>query len=77
MLAPFDPGRPELPAAVREEVEVAIKYEGYIKKQLDQVARMERLENTRLPEDTDTLYIHPRLDLTSNPMPFPRVSGRR
>ena len=53
MLAPFDPGRPELPAAVREEVEVAIKYEGYIKKQLDQVARMERLENTRLPEDTD------------------------
>ena len=50
-LAPFDPKRPELPRAVAEEVEVSIKYEGYIKKQLAQVEEMRRLEGTPLPED--------------------------
>lgn len=52
-LAPFDPGRPDLPEAVAEQVEVEIKYEGYIKKQLDQVERMRKLEETRLAEDMD------------------------
>lgn len=50
-LAPFDPARPNLPREVGEEVEISIKYEGYIKKQLAQVQEMRRLENTALPEE--------------------------
>ncbi len=46
-------GDGELPANVREQVEVQIKYEGYIKMQMDQVSRMEKIENRRLPEDLD------------------------
>lgn len=42
-----------LPASVREQVEVQIKYEGYIKMQMEQVARMEKIENRRLPEHID------------------------
>ena len=52
-LAPFDPERPELPRDVWEEAEITIKYEGYIKKQLAQVAQMRRLENRALPADID------------------------
>ena len=52
-LAPVDPGRPDLPEAVAAQVAVEIKYEGYIKKQLDQVERMRKLEETRLAEDMD------------------------
>ena len=37
----------------RESLEVDIKYEGYVKKQLAEVARTEKLENRRLPEDID------------------------
>lgn len=46
-------GDGNLPASVREQVEVQIKYEGYIKMQMEQVARMEKIENRRLPEDLD------------------------
>lgn len=46
-------GDGELPANVREQVEVQIKYEGYIKLQMEQVARMEKIENRRLSEDLD------------------------
>lgn len=49
-LAAFDPQRPALPADVVEQVEIEIKYEGYIKKQLAQVEQMQRLEKTLLPE---------------------------
>ena len=52
-LAPFDPQRPQLPTAVTEQVEVQIKYEGYIKKQLAQVEEMHRLEVRAIPEDID------------------------
>ena len=52
-LAPFDPQRPELPLAVQEEVEIQIKYEGYIRKQLAQVALMYKLETKALPGDLD------------------------
>ena len=52
-LAPFDPDRPELDRAVRERVEVEIKYAGYIKKQLAQVEQMRRLERKELPPDVD------------------------
>lgn len=46
-------GDDTLPANVREQVEVQIKYEGYIKMQMEQVARMEKIENRRLAEDLD------------------------
>lgn len=44
---------PEVSAEVRQQVETAIVYEGYIEKQLEQVERMEKLENKLLPEDMD------------------------
>ena len=46
-------GRDDLAANVKEQVEVQIKYEGYIKMQMDQVSRMEKIENRQLPEDLD------------------------
>lgn len=49
----FDDEAPDLPRAVREEVGIEIKYEGYIQKQLAQVAEMRKLEARRLPVDTD------------------------
>ncbi len=56
-LAPFDPNRPDLPAAVRESVEIAVKYRGYIEKQLRQVAEMRQLEEKPLPADLDYLHM--------------------
>ena len=50
-LAPFDENRKPLPLDVAEQVEIAIKYEGYIKKQLAQVEQMRQLEGKPLPED--------------------------
>ncbi len=52
-LAAFDPGRPALPPAVREQVEISVKYEGYIQRQLRQAAEFEKLERRVLPEDMD------------------------
>lgn len=52
-LACLDEGRPELPRDVREQVNIEIKYEGYIKRQLQQVAQFKKLEGRRLPEDFD------------------------
>ena len=52
-LAPFDSGRPNLPEEVTEQVEIQIKYQGYIEKQKAQVAQMRRLEEKPLPEDID------------------------
>lgn len=52
-LAPFDPQRPALPDEVWEQVEITTKYEGYIGKQLAQVAQMRRLEGRELPESLD------------------------
>lgn len=46
-------GDASLPEHVREQVEVQIKYEGYIKMQMEQVSRMEKIENRRLPEQLD------------------------
>ena len=56
-LAPFDPGRPPLPAPVREAVEIDVKYRGYIDRQLRQVEEMRRLEDRPLPSDADYLSI--------------------
>ncbi|MBO5650009.1 MAG: FAD-dependent oxidoreductase, partial [Selenomonas sp.] len=44
---------PELTKEVKQQVEITITYEGYIKKQLEQVERMEKLEEKLLPEDLD------------------------
>ncbi len=52
-LKAVDPGRPELSRAVREQVEIAVKYEGYIKRQMIQVEQFKKLEDRRLPEDMD------------------------
>jgi tRNA uridine 5-carboxymethylaminomethyl modification enzyme len=51
--APFDPERQELPRAVKQQVEIVLKYEGYIKRQLKQVEEFTRLEEKRLPADID------------------------
>ncbi len=53
----FDAGRKKLPDDVCEQVEISIKYEGYISKQLAQVELMNRLEVLKLPENTDYTQI--------------------
>lgn len=52
-LAPFDPERPPLPREIVREVEITIKYQGYIDRQLRQVAEMKKLEDRPLPPDLD------------------------
>ena len=52
-LAPFDPTRPALPAAVREAVEIQMKYAGYIARQQKQVEEFHRAESRLLPPDID------------------------
>lgn len=56
-LKPFDTDRPELPFAVREQVELQIKYEGYIAIQMEQVEAMRKLEVKKLPPDIDYTQI--------------------
>lgn len=53
MLKALDPDRPDLHSEVREQVNINIKYEGYISRQYKQVAEFKRLENKRLPQDLD------------------------
>ncbi|MBQ6832760.1 MAG: tRNA uridine-5-carboxymethylaminomethyl(34) synthesis enzyme MnmG [Oscillospiraceae bacterium] len=50
-LAPFDPDRPALPEAVTREVEIQVKYAGYLARQEKQVEAFKKEENRRLPED--------------------------
>ena len=45
-LMTFDPTAPSLPKAVREQVEISVKYEGYIRRQLSQVEEFEKLSST-------------------------------
>lgn len=52
-LAPFDPGRPDLPPDVREQVEISVKYEGYIRRQQSQVEDFKKMASHRLPEGVD------------------------
>ena len=52
-LADVDPHRPELSRAVQESVEIQLKYEGYIKRQLADSEEMRRVEGKVLPEDID------------------------
>ena len=52
-LKPIDPERPALSRQVREEVEIQLKYEGYIQKQDRQVVQFKKLEEKRIPEGID------------------------
>ena len=52
-LARIDTGRPELPREVREQVEISIKYAGYIDRQMRQAEQFKKLEKRRLPKDLD------------------------
>ena len=52
-IAPFDAERPDLPEAVTEEVEIQIKYAGYLARQEKQVAEFRREEARHIPEDID------------------------
>ena len=52
-LAPFDPTRPDLSADVAEQVEISVKYEGYIQRQQKQVEEFRRVEGHKLPPDLD------------------------
>ena len=52
-IAPFDPDRPELPAAVTEEVQIQLKYAGYLQRQLRQVEEFKKEEARLLPESID------------------------
>ncbi|MEE0016369.1 MAG: tRNA uridine-5-carboxymethylaminomethyl(34) synthesis enzyme MnmG [Clostridia bacterium] len=52
-LAPIDFNRPELPNDVREQVNIQIKYEGYITRQQHQVQQFKKLEARKIPEDID------------------------
>ena len=56
-LAPFDPARPALPAAVCEAVEIRMKYAGYIARQQKQVEEFAREEGRLLPPEIDYLQI--------------------
>ena len=51
LLAPIDEARPELSDEVREQVNIQIKYDGYIKRQLKQVEQFKKLEEKKIPED--------------------------
>ena len=56
-LTPIDKGRPEFPADLKEEIEnqidINIKYDGYIKRQLRQVEQFKKMEKKKIPEDID------------------------
>ena len=53
LLAEIDENRPELPKDIQEEVEIMVKYEGYIKMQEEQVENFKKLEKKILPDDLD------------------------
>ena len=50
-IAPIDKHREELPYDVKEQVDINIKYDGYIKRQMRQVEQFKKLENKRIPEN--------------------------
>jgi tRNA uridine 5-carboxymethylaminomethyl modification enzyme len=49
----FDPDRPELPKEIRDQIDIEIKYEGYMRRQQAQIEEMRRLEAKALPTDVD------------------------
>ncbi len=57
-LAPLDPNRAPLPQEVEEEVEIQVKYDGYIDRQLREVERFKSMEYRRIPPDLDYKAVH-------------------
>ncbi len=57
-LEPFDKERPELEKAVWQQAEIAVKYEGYIKRQCEQVERFEKNEKRLIPEDINYAEVY-------------------
>lgn len=53
ILKPIDPDRPSLPYDVRQQVDINIKYDGYIRRQLKQVEQFKKLEQKKIPENID------------------------
>ena len=53
VLAELDPERPKLPAGVTEQVNINIKYDGYIRRQMKQVEQFKKMETKKIPEDLD------------------------
>jgi tRNA uridine 5-carboxymethylaminomethyl modification enzyme len=49
----FDPNLKTFPGEVWEQVEIQVKYDGYIKRQMEQIERFKRLEEVRFPEEFD------------------------
>jgi len=58
LLAPLDDARPNLPEEVREQVNINIKYSGYISRQMKQVEQFKKLEKKRIPDDIDYKDVH-------------------
>ncbi|AGB42500.1 glucose-inhibited division protein A [Halobacteroides halobius DSM 5150] len=52
-LVTIDPKRPKLATDIKEQVEIQLKYEGYINRQLKQIERQRELEDTKIPQDID------------------------
>ena len=69
-LAPIDEGRPELPEEVQEQVNINIKYDGYIKRQIKQVEHFKKLENKKIPDRsriyTERIGNHVRIERIGN-----------
>lgn len=57
LLAPIDKDRPQLNDDIIEQVNINIKYDGYIKRQLKQVEQFKKLENKKIPEDIDYMKV--------------------
>ncbi|MDY3251378.1 MAG: tRNA uridine-5-carboxymethylaminomethyl(34) synthesis enzyme MnmG [Candidatus Choladocola sp.] len=53
MLKPIDPERPELPEAVGEQVNIHIKYDGYLQRQMKQVEQFRKMEEKKIPDQLD------------------------
>ena len=58
ILAPIDEDRQNLPEDVCEQVNISLKYEGYITRQQKQVAQYQKLENRKIPEDIDYTQVN-------------------
>lgn len=56
-LAPLDPERPSLSKKIQEQVEIQVKYQGYIQRELRQVEEQRRLEERLLPQELDYLHM--------------------
>ncbi len=57
-IAPIDPDRPELPPDIIEQINIEIKYKGYLERELRQVEQFKKLEKKRIPTDIDFTRIH-------------------